>query len=82
MPLGLRLMGYAVFGVGFTASVLILDIMILPLGKICEFLLRPAAMLTVHDIFTMALGLAFESFLVAAICGIVAEVPFVRRRKF
>ncbi len=81
MLLGLRFILYGIFGILFTTSILILGSMVPALGKICDFLLRPAAMLTVHDVFTMALGLIFESLLVAAICGILVETFFVRRRK-
>jgi hypothetical protein len=81
MRLGIRLIGYSVFGVGFTALVLILGLMIPALGKVCDILLRPAAMLMVHDIFTAALGLMFESLLVAAICGILFEIFLSQRRK-
>jgi hypothetical protein len=81
MLLSFRLMLYGVVGVGFTATVLILGIMIPAFGKVSDFLLRPAAMLTVHDIFTAALGFVFESLLIAAITGILGETLLARRRK-
>ena len=63
MRLSQRSMFYGLADVGFVAIVLILDLMFAALGNVCEFLLRPAAMLTRHDILTLALGLVFESIL-------------------
>ena len=78
MKLGSRLVIYGIFGVAFTISVLVLGIAVPALRRLCDILLRPAAMLTVHDVFTMMLGLIFQSILVAAICGILVEIIFVR----